>query len=191
MKLLLPCILIGSVGLSGVARADVVSFSLHAAFLESIGPQGDPDNFNSFLFVNLFIPDYTNFRLTGFGYETRLYASDVSQFSDMAVGLGPVQGTTILNFEPGAGDSSSGFKDFSSNGLIDLKGQNLDFALGSEHRLYLEFFELKDDIDDLDGAWLNTTLTFQFDADPVPEPTPFIVVGVGIGFVALKRRAKR
>jgi len=80
-------------------------------------------------------------------------------------------------------DASSGNTTYSSGGIVDLVGINLDFAVDANGLLRLEFFESFDDVTGAADAILNGTLTVQY----IPTPGALAVLGLG-GLVATRRR---
>lgn len=79
-------------------------------------------------------------------------------------------------------------------GMIDLTAANLDFSVGSDGILRLEFYEKFDDFIDLaDAQWDAGTLTFGLAGAPtdVPEPGTLALMGVSLLLVGNRVRRRR
>ena len=87
---------------------------------------------------------------------------------------------------PGVGDYFAGTSTYTSGGVVDLVGLALDFNVGGDGNLRMEYFEGYDDYANaIDGYWLNGTLTIAYEA--VPAPGAMALFGAA-GFVAARRR---
>jgi hypothetical protein len=95
-----------------------------------------------------------------------------------------IQGEIFVT--PGIGSDFAGTSSFSSGGLIDLVGSGLDFFLGGDGVLNIEFFESFDDVDGaIDATFLpGSKLYLQFF---VPSPGAPFIFGLG-ALVATRRR---
>ncbi len=127
----------------------------------------------------------------GIGWDVTLTGIDPSYQSEIAVGFGSsVQG--FVNLRPGIAATSPGTGAFSSGGVLDLIAPGLNFSVGDDGVLRLEFFETFDDAaGELDGTWDSGTITLQL-AAVVPEPTTYGMMALGLlGVAAAARRSRR
>ncbi len=152
----------------------VTTITLNNVF--SFDGVGDADN----TVINQLIA--SNAQIVGIGWDVTLFADSPSWLSEMVVGFGPSTGT-LLNLTPGVGDDFPGTQAYSSGGIVDLVGLGLNFNLGANGILRLEFFESFNDFaNDWDGIW-NGTLTIQW----IPTPGALAILGLG-GIAAGRRR---
>jgi len=127
-----------------------------------------------------------NSHVIGIGWDVDLYADSPSWLSELTVAFEDSAQTTGVFLAPGAGDNFSGASTYSSGGVVDLVGLVLDFNVGPDGILRLEYFEGYDDyLDDWDGIWEGGTLTVEYVA--VPAPGAAALFGAG-GLIALRRR---
>ncbi|MDN4058424.1 PEP-CTERM sorting domain-containing protein [Massilia sp. YIM B02769] len=157
--------------------------------VNSYGEIGDPAN----SIINQFIGE--NSHLTGISYDINVTAYRPSWLEELGLSITNSKGTAGIFFNPGIGDWFAGTTSYSgSANLVDL---GLDFFVGNDGILRLEFFE---DFDDFgvnpDGRWNFGTITFEYtpQADPVdvPEPATALLLGGGamlMGFAGRRRRA--
>ncbi|PZP36811.1 MAG: hypothetical protein DI603_00775 [Roseateles depolymerans] len=110
--------------------------------------------------------------------------SDIAvQFSDSAATQ-----DTAISLAPSA-TNAAGTASYASSGLVDLTAANLSFAVGSDGKLRLEFYETWDDIAGAqDGTWNSGTLTLSVTA--VPEPATYGLMALGLLGVLLAARRR-
>lgn len=130
-----------------------------------------------------------NSQVVGIGWDVTLFADTPSWLSEMAVKFGSST-TGFVNLNVGVGDDFPGTASYSSLGVVDLVGLNLDFAVNADGKLRLEFFETFNDFTgDWDGKWESGTLTIQTVAVPEPATYGLMALGlIGVGFAARRRR---
>jgi hypothetical protein len=134
--------------------------------------------------------------ITRVSWNVTITAFDPSVLADAALQItgsdaeGP--GAVVI---PGRGAEESGTASFV--GGFDLVANDLDFVLGSDGILRLEFFEGYEDWFVVPNAiWDSGTVTFEYTAavaGPVPEPASWATMMLGFGVVgaALRRRRSR
>jgi len=126
-----------------------------------------------------------NSHVIGIGWDVDLFADSPSWLSELTVAFEDSAQLGGVFLAPGAGDDFSGSASYSSGGVLDLVGLALDFNVGPDGILRLEFFEGFDDFaNDWDGIWDAGTLTVEY---VVPAPGAMALFGAG-GLVALRRR---
>lgn len=138
-----------------------------------------------------------NATITSFAYTVNLSAFTASWLSDIGLAVSDSGLTTGFFFNPGQGDDMSGTASYAD--AFDLVSFALDFAVGSDGILRLEFYEDADDLAGADGRWNFGTLTFGVapagdGAGEVPEPGSLLLLGAGLaamGFAARRRAARR
>lgn len=131
-----------------------------------------------------------NALITGIGWNVTLFADAPSWLSEMAVGFGATGGAQGISLRPGIGVNAPGTQSFSSGGILDLVGLGLDFSVGADGLLNLEFYETFDDFaNDFDGIWQSGLLTIEATTTTaVPEPATLGLLAVGLLAVAARRR---
>lgn len=98
-------------------------------------------------------------------------------FTDSAI-------TTGVSLTAAVGEDAPGAGNFSSGGFLSLVDAELDFAVGADGVLRIEFWEGFVDNAGAGDAILNGNISFQY---VVPAPGAFAVLGLG-GLVATRRR---
>jgi hypothetical protein len=158
------------------------SHMVNVAGILSSGSFGDPSN--PVLTVNV----GANVTITGLSWDVDLEAYDPSWLSEIRVTLTDSAVTTGVHFRPGVGNSAAGVGHFS--GTSDYVAAGLDFAVGADGILRLEFNESFSDELDPDGKWVAGHLTVLTNA--VPEPATYGLMAIGliaVGAIARRRKA--
>jgi hypothetical protein len=138
--------------------------------------------------------------ITSLAYDVNITAFNPSWLAEIGLYFGDSTQSTGVYFTPGFEFLNPGTGSFAdSANLVDL---GLDFQVGADGILYLEFFE---DFDDSsvspDGIWNFGTITFGITAidvpptDPgsdVPEPASTLLLGAGLAAMGYtgRRRAR-
>jgi hypothetical protein len=182
------------VGLSLLACTSAFAAPLvvNVAGIQSFGEYGD--SANTVLTYNV----GANATIIGISYSVNLTAFTPSYLSEIALAFEDSTQADGVFFTPGFDDAGPGtgtYTDFAD--LVDL---GLQFQVGADGLLRLEFFEdFDDDAVSPDGIWNFGTVTFFTDVvDPVdpgevPEPATGMLMGAGLalmGYTARRRRAK-
>lgn len=124
--------------------------------------------------------------VTGIGYDVTLHTNGASWLSELECAFEDSGQTTGVFLSPGYTDSFSGSGTYSSGGIIDLVGLGLDFTVGADGVLRMEFFEGFDDVSNsIDGVWDQGILQVQYDTIPAPGA---MALFAGAGIMASRRR---
>ena len=137
--------------------------------------------------------------VTGVSYDVNITAFDPSYLSEATLAFTGSDTTGAGVFlAPGFDTPAPGTESFSSGGDVDLVSLGLDFTVGDDGILRLEYFEGFDDGSvNPDSLWNSGTVTFTYDGDvvtpptgAVPEPATWAMMIGGFGLVggALRRR---
>lgn len=127
-----------------------------------------------------------NSHVIGIGWDVNLTALGASWLSELTVSFEDSAQSTGVFLRPGAGNDFPGTASFSSGGVVDLIGLGLDFNVGADGVLRMEFFEgYNDYVAAVDGWWNSGTLTVQYDTIPAPGA---MALAAGAGLLAARRR---
>jgi hypothetical protein len=134
-----------------------------------------------------------NSRLIGIAYNVNITAFTPSFLSEARVAFtGSNTAGDGLFLTPGFNDLVAGTRNYASS--ANLRDLGLDFAVGGDGVLRLEYFEtFNDPAVAPDSRWNSGTITFTYDTaatGAVPEPASWVMMIVGVGLVggALRRR---
>jgi hypothetical protein len=123
--------------------------------------------------------------VTRIDFDVNLTSFGPSWLSELQVAFTNTDITAGVFSSPGFGVNNNGTQSFT--GFGDLVPQGLNFKVGADGRLRLEFADQSDDPEvDPDGRWNFGTLTFTVSA--VPEPASYGLMALGLGAVLLARR---
>jgi hypothetical protein len=156
--------------------------TINVAGVESYGEIGDPGN--TVLTFNV----GANSKITSIDYLLNLTAIDPSWLSEIGLSFTDSDGIEGVVFNPGFGDDFEGTDTYT--GSADLVDFGLDFKVGSDGILRLEFYEDFDDFSGTDGIWNFGTITFGIEPEvvAVPEPSTMLLLGAGIMMLGYGRR---
>jgi len=137
-----------------------------------------------------------NAHVTSLSYDVNLTAYSPSWLSEMGVAYTNSDSTAGALTRPGFENLISGTSNYAR--LVDLVLLGLDFQVGADGILRLEFFEdFNDSRVSPDGRWNSGTLVFEIDGyqapGEVPEPASALLLAGGVAAMgyARRRRAKR
>jgi hypothetical protein len=159
-------------------------YSIDVSGIGSYDEYGSPAN--TVLTFNL----GANAEVTGIGWDVSLTAYSPSWLSELKVAFEDSSQSAGLFLTPGVGETFSGSGSYSSGGILSLADYGLNFNVGADGILRLEFFEGYVDGVNPDGIWDSGTLTIQTAA--VPEPATYGLMALGllaVGGFARRRRS--
>ncbi|MBP6900776.1 MAG: PEP-CTERM sorting domain-containing protein [Burkholderiaceae bacterium] len=170
----------------GAQAVEQAPGTLQLAFsnIYSVGLSGDSDNTT----WTAWLP--TGATITRLSWQVTVEAFDPSWLQELTLALTNSAGEGV-QFSPALDIAESG--SHQSSGQIDLVNSGLSFAVGSDRRLHLEWYDAWDDLDGLpDGRWTQASLQIGYTA-PVPEPASAALLLAGLLGVAgaASRRRRR
>jgi hypothetical protein len=132
-------------------------------------------------------------RITAIAFDVTITAFDPSWLSEAALAFtGSDTDDDGVFFTPGSDDATPGTASYA--GSTTLTGQGLDFAVGTDGILRLEYFDSFDDASvSPDAQWIGGTLTFTYDevTAAVPEPATWMMMFAGFAMVGGAARYRR
>lgn len=127
-------------------------------------------------------------RVVSVGWDVDVTAYSPSWLSELTVDFTDTLITTGVSLKVGVNDTMSGNMAYASGGQVDLIGLGLDFTVGTDGKLRLEFSEgFNDFVGAADGMWNSGTLTFGI--APIPEPGTYGLMALGL--LAVSAAARR
>jgi len=165
------------------ASAQAATLVVDVANTQSVGDFGDPGNVVRTFQIG------AGAHVTGIAYAVSLTAFTPSYLSELALAFTPTGDQDAgLFLRPAFQQAEPGSGSFADS--LDLTTLDLDFLVGADGLLRLEFFEGFDDLPGADGIWNSGTVTVTY-AAAVPEPATWALMAAGFGLVggALRRRA--
>lgn len=180
---------LASLSLFACASVFATPLVVNVAGIESTGEQYDPAN--TVLTYNV----GANAHVTSVSYNVTLTAFGESYLSEMFLSFTDSDGNGVY-FNPGYEDAGPGTGSYSDS--VDLTSIGLDFYVGTDGLLVLEFFEDYFDEDTFpNGIWQSGTVTFNIEPDvvvpptDVPEPATVLLLGAGLAALGYTSRRRR
>ncbi len=156
--------------------------------IDSMDESGSPFNFVSFAFLG------ANAHVIGIGYDLNIVTVGDSWLSEAVIGFTDVGQTTARYLIAGIGNDFGGGGSYSSGGVVDLVSIGLDFYVGADGNLRVEFFETFDDnFQSADAHYIRGSKLFvEYEAPMIPEASTYAMMALGlagIGVVVRRRHA--
>ena len=182
------------IALGIVMATATTSIDAHAATLivdvagaRSVSTRGGPDNSRQAFAIG------AGARVTAISYGVSITANDPSFLSEASVALfSSISPASGISLTPGVDDDFSGLSAYSN--AFDLTALGLDFVVGDDGLLSLEYFETVVDGGLPDSIWNSGTITVTYDAvaAAVPEPATWGMMTLGLALVAgtMRRRTR-
>ena len=129
--------------------------------------------------------------ITSVAYSFNLTAFSPSWLTEIGLAFTDSDSLDGVAFNPGLGNNSPGTASYAGFGdLVDL---GLDFAVGADGILRLEFYEDFDDFAGVDGVWNFGTITFGIEPVnvEVPEPASGLLLGAGLAMMGYANRRRQ
>lgn len=131
--------------------------------------------------------------ITGVTYSVNITANGASWLSEATLAFTDSLLNAGVFLSPGFADDNPGTASYSES--ADLISLGLDFVVGADGILRLEYFDSFVDGELPDSIWNSGTVTFTYEpvgATAVPEPATWAMMIAGFGMVGfgLRRRAK-
>lgn len=156
----------------------LATITIDLSGVDSWDVAGDSDN----TFISQFLG--ANANVVGIGWDVNLATVGASWLSEPVMDF---EGAIFLTV--GIGDDFAGTASYSSGGILDLTALTtpLDFFVGADGLLDIEFFEGYDDVADAIDATFGQGSSVQIQYVVVPAPGAVAMLGLG-GLVAGRRR---
>jgi hypothetical protein len=166
------------------AQATPVTFDV--AGIQSLGEKGSSANTVREINVG------ANAEIKGISYNVNVSSISPSWLSEMSLQFSNASQSAGLELNFG-NDNFAGTANYSDS--FDLVALGLNFAVGNDGILRLEFFDsFFDNVGAFDGTWNFGTITFDVaSANTVPEPSSILLVVLALAAVGVTatRRASR
>jgi hypothetical protein len=163
------------------AQGAVVTIDVSGA--QAFGHMGDPSNSIFSLFLG------SNARVTDVSYDVNITARGRSFLSEAMLYFGDSNQKEGVTFSPAYDSPAAGTKTYRDS--VSLADIGLDFTVGSDGILQLEFFESVIDGAQPDSFWNSGSISFNYvTAGAIPEPATWAMMIGGFGMVggAMRRR---
>ena len=178
--------LLAGLSLFACASAFAVPLTIDVAGVDSVGQLGNPGNTVRTYDIG------ANSTITSISYSLNLTAYSPSWLSQIGLAFSNSDLSQGVIYSPGTVDSRPGTANYADT--VDLAALGLDFQVGSDGILRLEFVEDIDDLAGADGRWNSGTITFEVEPSgeqAVPEPASALLLGGGLAMMAYARRRRR